>query len=294
MVDGMLHIGSAAIVPPQPPMPPNVTPSQARHIAMQAHAQAAATANTGGGSDMMANLPWNSGGMGAVSAGMTGGVGGGMQVPPHQHHTPPPAAAAAAAAAQYAVRQRQYGQSQVSQYSQQQVQYGQQPLPPDRHNNAFMAAGNSGGSSNGGWPTGRYNGTTYFPTAATNYGHSPVNGTSTYYPYQQQQQGMDQMAVMQSMQYWQQCLDYYNMGGNTNYGGGNGVDAGAFGSGGLSAMETSSMSSTPAMGDKHIISEPNQSAGGMINADDDNTGAMKTTMTADCAPTAAVLYDDAR
>jgi hypothetical protein len=31
----------------------------------------------------------------------------------------------------------------------------------------------------------------------------------------------------------------------------------------------------------------------MINADDDNTGAMKTTMTADCAPTTAVLYDDA-
>jgi hypothetical protein len=25
MIDGMLHIGSSAIVPPQPPMPPNVT-----------------------------------------------------------------------------------------------------------------------------------------------------------------------------------------------------------------------------------------------------------------------------
>lgn len=36
MIDGMLHIGSSAIVPPQPPMPPNVTPAQAHQIAMQA------------------------------------------------------------------------------------------------------------------------------------------------------------------------------------------------------------------------------------------------------------------
>lgn len=38
MIDGMLHIGSSAIVPPQPPMPPNVTPAQAHQIAMQAQA----------------------------------------------------------------------------------------------------------------------------------------------------------------------------------------------------------------------------------------------------------------
>ena len=247
MVDGMFHIGTASLVPPQPAMPPNVSDAQAHQIYLQAKAQAnhlsepwatrgavssmPAAVGRGGTleTDAMMKMTMNS--TAAVMANGNGpgnsvvGQGGGVQ---HQ------ATVATGEPHTGFAHQRHYGsqQSAFPQYGNQYQHVGgnNQLLQPQLL--AFtggVTGANAGWQANAGFTPyapgmgAALGGTTYYQSAPeVPYAQPAMDGSAPYYPFPATYQQMHQTQTMNpfaAMQYWQQCLEFYSKGSDGAGGG---------------------------------------------------------------------------